>query len=106
MNKQFVTIKGKAYRVEANWRALTSYLAGKGKDTLEGLNDLASLSPTALAPLMAECIKEGERLEGHQLSIDGDWISENCSMPEISAFIVIYLSQTSPKVPAEQPKKD
>ena len=55
MNKQFITIQGKAYRVEANWRALTNYLAQKGKDTMEGLQDLGSLAPTSLAPLMAAC---------------------------------------------------
>lgn len=106
MNKQFITIQGKAYRVEANWRALTSYLAAKGKDTMEGLQDLGSLSPTSLAPLMAACLTEGERLEGHNVSITGDWVAENCSMPEISAFIAIYVQQTTPKVPAEQSKKE
>lgn len=106
MNKRFVTINGKAYRVEANWRALTSYLAEKGKDTMEGLSDLASLSPTSLAPLMAACIREGERLEGHDETISGDWIAENCSMPEISAFITIYIDQTTPKLPGEQSKKE
>ena len=106
MNKQFITIQGHAYRVEANWRALTSYLAEKGKDTMEGLSDLASLSPTSLAPLMAACITEGERLEGHNVTINGDWVAENCSMPEIGAFITIYIAQTTPKVPTEQSKKE
>lgn len=105
MNKQFITIQGHAYRVEANWRALTSYLAEKGKDTMEGLSDLASLSPTSLAPLMAACLNEGERLEGNETSFTGDWVAENCSMPEIGAFINIYVAQTTPKVPAEQSKK-
>lgn len=106
MNKQFITIQGKAYRVEANWRALTSYLAGKGKDTLDGLSDLANLSPTSLAPLMAACLTEGEQLEGHNVSFTADWVAENCSMPEISAFIAIYIAQTTPKIPADQPKKE
>ena len=106
MNRQFITIQGKAYRVEANWRALTSYLAEKGRDTMEGLSDLASLSPTSLAPLMAACITEGERLEGHNVEVTGDWIAENCSMPEIGAFITIYTAQINPKVPAEQSKKE
>ena len=104
--KQYITIQGKQYRVEANWRALTTYLAQKGKDTIEGLSDLASLSPTTLAPLMAACINEGERLDGRECASNGDWVAENCSMPEISAFIAVYIAQTTPKVPQEsEPKK-
>ena len=103
--KQYITIQGKQYRVEANWRALTTYLAQKGKDTIEGLSDLASLSPTTLAPLMAACINEGERLDGRECAINGDWVAENCSMPEISAFIAVYIAQTTPKVPQEGEQK-
>lgn len=106
MNKQFITIQGKAYRVEANWRALTSYLAERGKDTMEGLSDLASLSPTSLAPLMAACLNEGERLEGHDIAITGDWVAENCGICEMRTFLTIYTSQITPKVPDDQSKKE
>lgn len=105
MNKQYITIKGMKYRVEANWRAITTYLAEQGKDTIDGLSSLASLSPTTLAPLMAACINEGERLDGREAAKDGNWIAENCSMPEVSQFIAIYVAQTAPQLPAEQKAK-
>ena len=42
MEKSFISIGGKEYRVEANWNALSNFLKAVGRDTLEGLSDISA----------------------------------------------------------------
>lgn len=106
MKKDYILIDGKEVRVEANWNALTSFLAATGRNTLDGLSDLATMRPTDIAPLMAACINEGERLEGREAGYTGLQIGELCGMSEMAQFIAIYADQTSPKLPRETQKKE
>ena len=69
MRKDYIEIDGKKVRVEANWNALTAFLAATGRNTMDGLSDLATMKPTDIAPLMAACANEGERLEDVQLCV-------------------------------------
>lgn len=106
MKKDYILIDGKEVRVEANWNALTSFLAATGRNTLDGLSDLATMRPTDIAPLMAACINEGERLEGREAGYTGLQIGELCGMSEMAQFIAIYADQTSPKLPTDTQKKE
>lgn len=105
MDKKYITIAGAEHRVEANWNAITSYLASRGKDNLQGLSDISALQPTEIPYLMAACVNEGERLEGHDSSLTGEWIGENCGMTEISDFISVFCKMVTPQVPAAKAKK-
>lgn len=104
MRKDYIIIDGKKVRVEANWNALTAFLDATGRNTMDGLSDLAVMKPTDIAPLMAACANEGERLDGREASYTGQQIGELCGMTEMAQFISIYAGQTSPKLPKE--KKD
>lgn len=104
MNKDYIVIDGKEVRVEVNWNALTAFLDATGRNTMDGLSDLAVMKPTDIAPLMAACVNEGERLDGREASYTGLQIGELCGMTEMAQFISIYAGQTSPKLPKE--KKD
>ena len=53
MRKDYIIIDGKKVRVEANWNALTAFLDATGRNTMDGLSDLAVMKPTDIAPLMA-----------------------------------------------------
>ena len=107
MNKKYITISGAPHRVEANWNAITAYLASRGKDSLQGLSDISKLPPSELAPLMAACLNEGERLDGHDASFTAEWIGENCGMNEVSDFVAAFCEQSLSKMPsADAEKKD
>jgi hypothetical protein len=106
MNKNYISIGGAQHRVEANWNAITSYLSERGKDTLEGLSDISKLPPSELAPLMAACINEGNRLDGNDARVTAQWLGENCGMAQITEFVTVFCRQTSPQIPAEKAKKE
>lgn len=105
MEKRYLTVCGTQVRVEANWKAITSFLTSVGRNTLQGITDLANISPTDMAPLMAACLNEGERLDGREAQFTGEWIEENCGFAEVSAFMVEFLHQTTPKLPQSEEKK-
>lgn len=105
MNPAYMILNGKKVRVEANWNALITFLSSIGADSMQGLSDLAQLRPSDLAGLMAVCVNEGERLEGRVGGYTGEFIGELCGMQEMGQFISIYVSQTSPKLPAEKKKE-
>lgn len=104
MRADYITIDGKKVRVEVNWNALTAFLEATDRNTMDGLSDLELMKPTDIAPLMAACVNEGERLDGREASYTGLQIGELCGIGEMTQFIRIYTSQMAPKLPAE--KKD
>ena len=106
MDKRTITVAGAQVRVEANWKAITAFLRYVGRDTLQGLSDLANLSPSDMAPLMAACLNEGARLEGLESSYSPEWIEENVNLAEMTEFVQEFLYQITPKLPKSQEKKD
>lgn len=105
MSKMYITIAGAQHRVEANWNAITSYLTSRDKNSLQGLSDISAMSPTEIPHLMAACVNEGERLEGHDCSLTAEWIGENCGMVEMTEFISAFCRMVTPQVPAEAKKE-
>lgn len=102
MEKSFINIGGKDYRVEVNWNALSSFLKAVGRDTLEGLSDISNMKPSDIAPLMAAAINEGERLEGRESRFTGESIGEVIRPSHVSKFMAIYIDQSRAKLEAEE----
>ena len=103
-----ITIRGREYRVECNWRACVAFLKAKGTDSIDGLVNIASLAPSDLSLLAMCCIHEGERLEGRECDLTEDFI-DGMPMVEamafVSSFVSIYSSQALPKVAADPADK-
>ena len=105
MEKSFISIGGKEYRVEANWNALSNFLKAVGRDTLEGLSDISNMKPSDIAPLMAAAINEGERLEGRESHLTGESIGEVIRPAHVNKFMEIYISQSRAQLESEEPAK-
>jgi len=103
-----ITIKGREYRIEANWRAITGYLRAIGNDSMEAVADVVSLSPSSIGGLMAACINEGERIEGRDTVVSASILDDLYpaeAIQVINDFVRIYLAQAAPSIP-EEPKKE
>ena len=103
-----VVINGREYRVEANWRAITNYLRSVGRDSLDAVADVVSLTPSTIGGLMAACINEGERLEGRDARVTEailDELRPAEAVKVVNDFVHVYLAQASPALP-EEPKKE
>lgn len=105
MEKEYMTIGGRRYRVEVNWNALANFLKALGRDTLEGLADLASMKPSNIAALMAASINEGERLEGRESALTGEQLGEIIRPNHVGEFMSIYIRQSRAQVEEEETGK-
>ena len=106
MEKEYIEIAGKRYRVECNWNALTSYLAQVGRDTIEELSKIQGIKPSELTALMAACIAEGERLEGRGDTPSAVDLGAMITPDDVRIFFDIYIRQSNPKRPADEQKKE
>ena len=102
MNGDYITIAGICYRVEVNWNALTAYLENRGTDSMEALANIGHLRASDIAPLLAACIEEGERLEGRTVKLTALELGAKIGLTEVSEFLNIYLKQSSPQVPTKE----
>lgn len=103
-----ITIKERKLPVEANWRAITAYLKSVGRDSLDAVSDVISLSPSVIGGLMAACINEGLRIEGKGERVSADLLDDLRPVDAVKAaneFVRIYLEQSAPNLP-EEPKKE
>lgn len=104
-----IVINGTEWAVEANWRALTGYLKTVGKDSLEYVSDVITLSPSVIGGLMAACINEGERKAGRDRRVTADLLDDLRPVEAtkvVNEFARIYLAQSTPDLPEEAPKKE
>jgi hypothetical protein len=104
MAKNTVTIAGEAYEVACNMNALMDFLSERGTDDFTALTDLTKLKPSDMLPLMAACIREGERLAGRDCSITGKDIGTVADFSVITSFMEIFGRAMSPAVTAEEKK--
>lgn len=103
-----IIISGREFPVESNWRAITGYLKSVGRDSLEAVSDVISLSPSVIGGLMAACVNEGLRKEGRDERISADILDDLRpaeAVKVVNEFVRIYLSQAAPALP-EEPKKE
>jgi len=95
MSKDYIDYNGKRLRVECNWNALIAYLESVGKNTMADLAKIDHIPPSDLTPLMAACVNEGERMDGHESKLTAIEIGENVTTEEILDFFNIYAAQTT-----------
>ena len=104
-----IVINGSEWAVEANWRAITEYLKSVGRDSLEAVSDVITLSPSVIGGLMAACINEGERKAGRDRRVSADLLDDLRPVEAtkvVNEFVRIYLSQSAPALPEESAKKE
>ena len=104
MAKDTITIGGKRYKVACNMNALMDFLSERGTDDFSALTDLTKLKPSDMLPLMAACIREGERLDGRECTITGKDIGTVADFSVITAFMEIFGKAMSPAVTTEEKK--
>lgn len=107
MNKDYITFNGSNVRVEANWNAIVAFLEASGRDDMSALAGLDKLKPSDVAGLMAACINEGERLDGHESHLTAVEVGSIGDMKAMLEFIKVYAKQMNPHgTPEESKKKD
>jgi hypothetical protein len=106
MKKDYIVIGGKQYRVEVNWNALTAFLKEVGRDTIEELASFTTIHPSEGTALMAACIAEGERLDGKGETPAPIELGALITPEDVKVFFDIYIRQSNPKRPADEPKKE
>lgn len=105
MEKDYITIAGRRFRVESNWNALTAYLTAVGRDSIDELSKIDAIRPSELTALMAACIAEGERLDGREGAPSAMELGTMITPGDVRTFFDIYIRQSNPRLPAE-PKKE
>ncbi len=106
MKKDYIEIAGTRYRVEVNWNATTGYLQAVGRDTIDELSKIGEIRPSELTALMAACIAEGERLDGRGNAPSAMDLGAVITPSDVTAFLEIYVRQSSPAMPVDEPKKE
>lgn len=90
MEKAFITIGGKTYRVEVNWNALANFLTLIGEDNIAGLARLDEFRVSHIPALIAATIEEGERLEGREVKLDPKDLGMTLNPFHLRKFMDIY----------------
>lgn len=107
MDKAFITIAGREYRVEVNWNSLVAFLRAVDRDTLDELSHIETLRPSEITTLMAACIEEGERLEGRGGNIpSAQDLGALISLDDAADFLRIYVDQSRPRQEVKAPKAE
>jgi len=104
----YIELGGRKLRVEVNWNAYENILELAGKSSFDDLSELVrDVTPKGVKRLMAACINEGERLEGHSDRFTPEDIGAMVSLDgrEINAFLEIYTRQSTPAVADGDSKK-
>lgn len=102
MQKDYIILSGKRYRVEVNWNAMLDFAERVGISNMGELMDVNELDLKNVPDLCAAGIREGERLEGRECNITAKEVSEQIVPREMMRFVGIYVSHISPKLPEEE----
>lgn len=78
------------YRVACNMNALMGFLKERGTDDFSALSDLTKLKPTDMLPLMAACIREGERLDGKECKLTAEDIGAVADFSLFTEFMKVF----------------
>ena len=105
MQKDYMIIDGREVRVESNWNSMVAFLKETENDSLSALTSLNDLKPSDIAPLMAACVNEGERLEGRESHYTGKDIGALCSVQDMTEFVQIFARQSTLHVKAREEAK-
>lgn len=92
--KDFLKIRDKEYRVEANWNAIAGFCRKRGITDLAGLDILIHIAIDDILPLMHSCIEEGERLEKREFLMSEDELGSVVNTMVMGEFMRIYARQS------------
>ena len=90
INTGYITIGEQRYHIAVNWNAISGYLIKTGNDTFDAVASVSAITPSQMPVLMAECIREGERLEGREFTMSATELGANLGVSEINEFAVIF----------------
>lgn len=89
MEKRFVKIRGKLYRVEVNWNAFEEFARLKGVAITDALS-LSLQEGDNLKVMMTAALREGERLEGRNFDLTPVQVGEILTPIAVKQFIDVY----------------
>ena len=89
MDRRFVRIRGKQYRVEVNWNTFEEFARLKGMPITDTLS-LSLQEGDNLKVMMTAALREGERLEGREFSMTPVQVGEVLNPVAVKGFIDVY----------------
>ena len=101
---EILNIGGVDYEVVCNMNAIMDFLTERGSDDFSAFANIGKLKPTDMLPLMAACIREGERLAGRDCAISGKDIGAVADFSILTKFMEIFSRAYSPRVTVEEKK--
>jgi len=94
MDKQYITLRGKQYRVEATVAALKKFCNHKGLNDLDGIDKINTTSFDDLQYLIMGCLESGASMDGVELDFEMDQLFEMMRPADIAEFMDIYKEQS------------
>ncbi len=92
-----VRIDGRTYPAEANFNAVAAYLKFVGRDTVDGLMDIARLSASDCTALVAACVNEGLRKGGSDERLTPEDVgAAPHSLAEVPEAVAAIFKELSP----------
>ncbi len=101
-----VRINSKLYPAEANFNAVAAYLKYVGRDTIDGLMDIAKLSASDCTALVAACVNEGLRKGGSDERITPEDVgAAPNSLAEVPDAVAAIFRELAPGVSGQEDDK-
>lgn len=101
-----VRINGRSCPAEANFNAVAAYLRYVGRDTIDGLMDIARLSASDCTALVAACVNEGLRKGGSDERITPEDVgAAPNSLTEVPDAVAAIFKELSPGVSGQEDDK-
>lgn len=106
MIKDTLTIGGTEYHVACNMNALLDFAKDSGNDDFGAIAAFAKdPKPSDMLPLIAACVREGERLAGRECTLTGKDIGAVAGFGLLTEFMEIFGRSMTPAVTVEKAKK-
>ena len=89
MEKRFVKIRGKLYRVEVNWNTFEEFSRLKGALITDAMS-MSLQEGDNIKVMMTAAIREGERLEGREFNLTPVQLGEILNPIAVTQFLQVY----------------
>lgn len=101
-----VKVNGRFYPAAANFNAVAAYLRYVGRDTIDGLMDIARLSASDCTALVAACVNEGLRKGGSDERITPEDVgAAPNSLTEVPDAVAAIFRELSPGASGQEDDK-
>ncbi|MBO4657953.1 MAG: hypothetical protein J5639_09300 [Bacteroidales bacterium] len=104
MARQTIMVGDVEMCVACNMNALMDFLQERGTDDFSALADVSKLKPSDMLPLMAACLREGERLEGRECTITAKDLGAIADFGLLNSFMEIFGKTMVPAVSGGEKK--